>query len=818
LVSSDKRKAVRFLVDFVIILLGIGGLYNIHLKAALPFKLTTSNFNLIIEQVQNLDGIIAIGDTITAIDGHQFNYWEEVELYLDGKNKDKDVTIKLLKGGVDTSIKVQPVEYYKLVELIVTAIVGFLFIGMAIFVRIKAPGNKSASIFYWAGSGLGLVIMMTAGNYTALPFGYGYVNRIVWLIAYNFISILFIQFVSTFIIKPVPYFKPVIILLYSLAFISAGILSFLFLDYAVGNNFTSLKNYIFFFDSYFRLFLIASVLTAISLCIYAFKYSISIEERKKLRWLLLGFFGGPFIYVILWTLPIYIFGQSPIPETLSLIVLIAIPITFSIAIVRYHFMNVNVLIRRSFVYSIILVGIVLIYIGLSALATLFVPEDNPAIVSIVTAVVVAILLQPVKSRIQKFVDKRFFRLEYNYREEQKRFLADMKNTHDIETLANKIVTHTDELIPVEKIGFFLLDKISGRVHILAHKGFEILVGRSLRFDEKNLKTDLPLPVAVDDQVEKGVAVESADLGVFRRWGIVLIFPIKSPSGEFHAFLVLGAKKSGARFFKEDVDLINTVTATAALTIDRVNLQEDLIRERLETERLDELNKMKSYFVSTVTHELKTPLTSIKMFAELLQSRQHLSSAKSGEYLQIIEGESERLERLINNVLDFAKIEKGIKTYKREEVNICELVKRAVSSIQYQFKMAKINLLENICDEDLIIKADSDAVEEAVVNLLSNAIKYSPANSSTTISTFKENNNSIIKVKDEGIGISAKDLKDIFEPYFRTAETSSTKVEGTGLGLAIVKHIMDAHNGRIKVESSLNKGSTFSLIFPMEENK
>jgi signal transduction histidine kinase len=831
LVTANQNKTV-LITDLLIILLGIGGLYLAHLKAGLPFKLTNSNSFLIIEHVQDSKAIFAIGDTVTSIDGYKFDYWEEVELYLDGKNIDDYVRVNISKSGIDYSSQVRLVKYYSIPELLVTAVVGFLFIGMAFFLRFKAPGNKSALVFYWAGSGLGLVILMSAGNYTALLFGYVYINRIIWLIAYSFIPVLFIRFVFTFIKKTTPYFKPIIIFLYSISFINAGILSYLFLDYAIGNNFTSLKNYVYFFDSYFRLYLTASVLAAILLCVYAFKKAVSIEERKKIRWLLLGFFGGPFIYIFFWTIPMYIYGKSPIPEILSLIVLTAIPITFTIAIIRYHFMDINLIIRRSVVYSTILVGIVLIYIGLSAFATQIIHEDNPAIVSIVTAVLVALLLQPVKTGIQKFVDKRFFRLEYDYQEEQKKFLEDIKNTNSIVVLARKIVTQADKLIPVSRIGFFIvyldtdydnesynseikLRKPAKRLSILAHKGFEILVGRSLRFEEENLKTDLSYPVAVDDKVESGVEIESADLGVFKRWGIVLILPIKSASGEFHAFLVVGDKKAGVRFFKEDIDLLNTVCATAALTIERIKLQEELIIEQLETERLDELNKLKSYFVSSVSHELKTPLTSIKMFAELLKEKSN--SKKSQEYLEIIDGESDRLRRLIDNVLDFAKIEKGLQTYDMSLIELNQLAIDVLKMMEYQFKMAKVELINNIGNGEYRIHADKGAVEEAMINILSNAIKYSDQKTKVIVSTNIGDGFVNYKVEDEGIGISKKDLDEIYNPFFRSQSDSYAKAEGAGLGLAIVKHIIDAHKGKIIVESELGKGSSFTLQFPIESS-
>ncbi|MHA2122511.1 MAG: sensor histidine kinase, partial [Promethearchaeota archaeon] len=319
--------------------------------------------------------------------------------------------------------------------------------------------------------------------------------------------------------------------------------------------------------------------------------------------------------------------------------------------------------------------------------------------------------------------------------------------------------------------------------------------------------------AVDDKVEPGVEVESADLKVFRRWGMVLVFPIKSPSGVIHAFIVMGAKKSGAKYLQEDIDLINTVSAATALTIDRIMLQEELIIEHLEAERLEELNQMKSQFVSNVSHELKTPLTSIKMFAEILRDKKGYESEKSQEYLEIIEGESDRLKRLIDNVLDFAKIERGIKTYDKDIVEFNHLTHDVLKMMKYQFKMAKIDLVQNISEEESYINADRDAVEEAMLNILSNAIKYSEQNTSVTVSTAKRNSYVCFEVVDEGIGISETDLKEIFNPFFRTKNNDVIKVKGTGLGLSIVRHIINAHEGKIEVESKLGEGSSFTLLFP-----
>ena len=814
--SVFKNNIALLILDIGVILLCFGGLYLLSIKADLPFSTSTTDSYHVIYEISETEDVFVVGDTISVVEGYSFGGWEEVAIYLDGKNINDVVSIQLIKNGIPKQFYVKLVNYYSFFDLIMIVIVGFVFITMAIFVRIKAPDNISAAMFHLASLGLGIVIIINEGNYVAPPLGFGYVNRIIWLFAYNLMPVFFISLTTSLTGKPIPGINKLLTFLYLVAVINVIVLSYLFLKSTLGGSTEQIGNYVWYFNSIFRIFLMTCIVTAIIICIRAFKLSKTLQERKKLKWLLLGFFIGPFGFIIFWILPIILLGHELIPEAFVLIFLVAVPVTFGIAIVRYQFMNIDLIIRRSVVYSIILVIIILVYIGLTAIITLFVQDVNPALPSVITALLIAVLLQPIKSSIQKFVDKKFFRVEYNYREEQKRFLEEIKNTNDIQSLAKKIVSQADALIPVEKIGFFILVKSENRIRLLAHNGFDILVGRSLKFDEENLKTELSLPIAVDDNVESGATVESADLKVFKRWGIVLIFPVKSPSGEFHAFVVLGAKKAGSRFFEEDIDLLNTITATAAITIDRIKLQEELIREQLESERLEELNKIKSYFVSSVSHELKTPLTSIKMFAELLQNKKNIPKEKSNDYLQIIEGESERLRRLIDNVLDFAKIEKGIKTYKFSLISLNNIVDQAVRSVEYQFKIAKIILKEEICKEKLKINADPDAVEEAVLNLLSNAIKYSPIKTKTTITTFAQNGYAVVNVKDEGAGITEEDLQNIFDPFFRTTNTKIVKAEGTGLGLAIVKHIIDAHNGKINVKSEVGKGSSFSISFPLSD--
>jgi len=246
-------------------------------------------------------------------------------------------------------------------------------------------------------------------------------------------------------------------------------------------------------------------------------------------------------------------------------------------------------------------------------------------------------------------------------------------------------------------------------------------------------------------------------------------------------------------------------------MERLALQQEILLEHEEAERLKELNHLKSYFVSSVSHDMKTPLTAIKMFTELLQSKPR-SREETREYLQIIDGESDRLTRLINNVLDFSTIERGIKQYTFSDVDLNTTLRSALAVMNYQFSSAGFCIRQHLHPGDLPVRGDPDALMEAILNVLSNAMKYSPDRKEIEITTFLENGFGGICIRDRGIGIPEKGRERIFEPFFRSSH-ERTAGEGIGLGLAVVKHAIDAHGGSIRVESREGEGSSFTLLIP-----
>jgi signal transduction histidine kinase len=283
--------------------------------------------------------------------------------------------------------------------------------------------------------------------------------------------------------------------------------------------------------------------------------------------------------------------------------------------------------------------------------------------------------------------------------------------------------------------------------------------------------------------------------------------------------VLGEKKSGVRFSSEDVDLLLNVATQAGLEMERIELQHELLQEQAETERFKELNDLKSDFVSYVSHELKTPLTSIKMFAELLRARARVRDRKTLEYLQIIEGESDRLDRMVTTILDSARIDRGVKEYHFRGGDLAEIARSVMNAMHYQLSKHRftVRLTGVSGGRRYPVHVDRDAVIEAIINLIANSIKYSAGKKYLKVALSRKNGLVRCTVEDHGRGISPDVLPHIFEKFYRDP-SQSRMVQGVGLGLPLIRHIMDAHGGDVLVKSTPGRGSVFSLVFPMRRSQ
>jgi len=229
-------------------------------------------------------------------------------------------------------------------------------------------------------------------------------------------------------------------------------------------------------------------------------------------------------------------------------------------------------------------------------------------------------------------------------------------------------------------------------------------------------------------------------------------------------------------------------------------------------------EMRSQFVSSVSHELKTPLTAIRMFAETLRLGRSKDLKTQAEYLDTIVSKSQRLTRLLNNVLDFSKIEQGKRIYRLEPTSLSEIIQASARAMKYPLSQKGFEL--NVYAEEGLpeVRVDKDALEQAILNLLNNAMKYSGESHEIDLRLQRKDDQALIQVADRGVGIDPREQKRIFEKFYRVPMPENERTVGTGLGLTLVSHIAKAHGGNIEVESAPGKGSTFSIYLPLESKQ
>ncbi len=233
--------------------------------------------------------------------------------------------------------------------------------------------------------------------------------------------------------------------------------------------------------------------------------------------------------------------------------------------------------------------------------------------------------------------------------------------------------------------------------------------------------------------------------------------------------------------------------------------------REANERLQELDRLKDEFVSTVSHELRTPLTSIRAFSEILQSNPDLDVEQRGQFLDIVVKETERLSRLINDVLDLAKIESGRFDWRMETLDLNGVVRDSVAAVSQLFEERAIRVDVELPDEAVDAEADRDRLMQVVINLLSNAAKFCTAGEGAVrVRLAREGRRARIEVADNGPGIPAGELERVFEKFHQVSDQQRGKPEGSGLGLTISQRIVAHHGGRIEVRSTPGQGTTFSF--------
>jgi signal transduction histidine kinase/response regulator RpfG family c-di-GMP phosphodiesterase len=317
----------------------------------------------------------------------------------------------------------------------------------------------------------------------------------------------------------------------------------------------------------------------------------------------------------------------------------------------------------------------------------------------------------------------------------------------------------------------------------------------------------------DDKYDPVLLVDNAWENVTQ-----LIVPLTEESERMMGYLSVENTENPSASVGEAVENLELIANLAVVAIKKVNLLEELQdkNETLEsyTAKLSSLNKMKANFIATVSHEFRTPLTSIKAYCEtLLRSADEVDRNILKEFLFVINGESNRLMALIEDILDFSQMESGMIRFERTPCSLNETVELAIRELEKNFKQKNISLHKDLPEADVTVRGERELMRQLIINLLHNASKFTPEGGNVWIRLRDETVSARIIVEDDGLGIPEDQVDKIFD-RFHQGDGSTTRMHGgSGLGLAICKNIVDWHDGRIWVENLVKRGAMFTAVLP-----
>jgi signal transduction histidine kinase len=764
----------------------------------------------------DLKSVFKKGDLLEKVNGIKISSKDDLEFVFDRMDLGQNVSLNLNRAGSSIVETLQVPKYYTEVNIVIRLFVAFVFLVAAIYVYLKNPGDLVVTLWYFVALFASAIISNTWGKYNLNHFDIGQLSRLAFLIVYAFIPNVLIHLAFVFPVPSKSVYRKYLFLLYILSFIWAVYLCYLFMSSVYSDSLEIFHRFMFAFNVN-RLYFAGGIILSIVNLVYSYKKAEDDIDRRKLLWLIFGISFGPILYAVFHQIPQSFGFNSLIPLEVITFAMLSIPVTFTIAVIRYNLFDIDAIVQQSTLYFIVISFLFMLYAGLVGFAFLFIGElDFKATLAsaIIAAILIPFILEPIRNYLKKNIDKLFFKKRYYYRKAIEAFAKNLINSFDEKSTIILLFERIDNILSPDSMAMYLLDHDSSRMEYRNGVNFSKPDSESLFYLEE---------IAENAEYRIISRLQSLDHHpsyfylnedfINKNPGICLIVTMRTKTGELDGLLILGSKKSNTKYTAEDIFLLTSLISNVEQEIDRIRLQHKLIEKSIEAKHLQDLNKAKSFFVSSVSHDLQTPLTSIKMFSELLREKKDLSVEKREEYITVIENESERLSRLIKNVLDLSQIERRVKRYDFRDVELNVMVNKVVKLMQYPLEQNGFLFKLNLVPEILPIRADEDAIISCIVNLISNAMKYSAENKEIEISTSFNQNYAMLTISDKGVGIPVSDQDKIFDTFYRSPNQQVQNVAGVGLGLTITSHVINAHKGKITLKSEPNSGSIFTLSFP-----
>ncbi len=828
--GSTIKRVIYIVFSLSLLVFGLTGVYRQTYRACLSFDWKQKEDRIyvqkIIKNIQNEDALIQKEDVILEFNHQVLKNGLTIDQFVRSHKPGESFSLKVQRNAKQIDLTSTLIPKYSLRLIIVNLLSGIMFWITAFFVILKKPDDHAAKIFYWIGITVSLSMFLFYEGYSYNGILLEYLYSILFFIVYSFMPPLILYFCLVFpqkkeIIKKVPLFR---LFIFVPAVIFIVLLATSYIPSMIFNSLSHFKRF-WLYNNALKLYFIGYLLLGIFFLIQSYFSAKTKESRNKIQWILWGLSFGIAPYLFLWLLPQGL-GFSPIlAEEFNYFFLLIVPVAIGFSIVKYHAMDIEIVINRSLVYTLVTGIIIIFYLGLVGLIGHFIQtlsRQYNHFLTIIFTLIAAIMFSPLKQHVQTFVDKTFYRVKYNFRLAIKDFSKAVTSAHDQDTLIKLLLNKILAAIPIKKIAVLLPDSMN-KLFIMRHgHGFLQQEKSILQIDYndkivKKIKRG-HIPIIEMGRSRYANVIEESLQGIFKGHEIEMILPVfleKSLVG----LLLMGQKLSEAKYDDNDIGLLIPMAEECFMALERLKYQKSMMLERTEKEKHEEISRLKSEFISHVSHELRTPLTAMCWSVDnLLDGIPEKSTPKIMEYLKNVSENIRYLRYMIENLLDVAKIEAGRTELHKQKLNSMREIEKVVNFLNPIATKKKIKMNTSL-KKSLYVLADQDYLQAILINLIDNAIKYSYEGCVIKIfsNQLRMNNRkqmAAISIQDSGEGIPEEKLKTIFERFERVKKEKAERQKGVGLGLHIVKKLVELHEGEVQVESQLNKGSTFTFTLPI----
>lgn len=681
-------------------------------------------------------------------------------------------------------------NYYAIPNIICAAFL--LFIGYYVF---RKKCDKNALIFFlltitaavWQ-AGTALILLSNDPHIAFMWIKLTYIGPV-------FIPVVLLHFVSTLLGKRkvdayIKYLYIIVTIIFMLL-IKMNVLLNGVNHYSWGIWYKATIYHPLFILYYYGLFFV-SILFLLS----AYK-SVAAKTKQQIKYLLLSFLvatGGGIDYIADYGINIYPAGY--------LFVIICVTIIVY-TITKHHLMDINVVIRKGMVYSLLAGVLSALYLSVVFLFGNYLGGRGSAtsiIFTIFSIILFSFIFQPLRDRVQDFIDKVFFRGKYDYQKTLKELSLAAGSIADLDELLKKVLSSIVSVIHIKNASVYVLDKRAGQYFARRTIGIEIQSTIPENDDVIRLLA-LRTEAVIYDEASK----TQANVGSFmQEIGAAIIFPIITKE-ELVGLLCLGEKLSGEVYSDEDINLLTTLSNQMGVSIENATLYEDALEAQKKLYQADKLATVGA-LAAGFAHEIKNPIAAIKGFSQVIdQAIIDKDSEAIKDFKDVVPRQLDRINEIVEKLLTLSKPPKM--EMKKSDINA--LLDEIIKLVEKQAMKQKVEIFRSFGELPKTL-ADPEQLTQAFINLILNATQSMPEGGRVEIRTSLIDRDKIeLEFIDNGVGISKEKLTKIFDPFF------TTRSGGTGLGLSVTRQIIINHHGKIAVQSEIGKGTKFKVILPVK---